>query len=177
MDTETSRKFCPICKQSNEGDAVVCQHCGEKLDDVRPTTLRVNGDDTQVTRELNEQTSRELIPPARGVAVFLLNKGEPIALRVEDEFVLGRIQESTSEPTVDLTDFDGYALGVSRRHALVRAVGERYVLIDLNSSNGTWLNGQLLIPTKPYDLPNGAVVQLGRIKLMLAYMTPVSSKN
>jgi pSer/pThr/pTyr-binding forkhead associated (FHA) protein len=46
------------------------------------------------------------------------------------------------------------------------------VLVDLNSANGTWLNGERLAPTKKYDLPSGAVIQLGRLKLLVIYSHP-----
>jgi pSer/pThr/pTyr-binding forkhead associated (FHA) protein len=53
---------------------------------------------------------------------------------------------------------------------MVRAAGTGYEVVDLNSSNGTWVNGQRLVPNKPYDLPNGAVLQLGRLKLIASYL-------
>lgn len=112
--------------------------------------------------------------PPEGLALFILNKTEPVAVRTDEEFVVGRTEELTSESIVDLTNQDGFAFGVSRRHAMIRSTGDKYVLIDLNSSNGTWLNGQILIPTQPYDLPNGSVVQLGRLKLCVAYKQPSS---
>ncbi len=55
---------------------------------------------------------------------------------------------------------------------MIRADGEKYILTDLNSSNGTWLNGHRLVPAKSYDLPSGAVIQLGRIKLVVSYILP-----
>jgi pSer/pThr/pTyr-binding forkhead associated (FHA) protein len=141
-----------------------------------PTTRRIE-DSFELSEELKEQITREHTPPSRGLSLFLLNKSEPIALRTEAEFVLGRAGDSTSEAVVDLTDHDGFALGVSRRHAQIRAAGEKYVLTDLNSSNGTWLNGQRLVPTRPYDLPSGGVIQLGRIKLVVVYMKPAGPKE
>jgi len=60
---------------------------------------------------------------------------------------------------------------------MIQAAGDKYVLIDLHSSNGTWLNGERLVPSKSYDLPSGGVIQLGRMKLIVAYMKPASSKK
>jgi pSer/pThr/pTyr-binding forkhead associated (FHA) protein len=36
-------------------------------------------------------------------------------------------------------------LDVSSRHAELRIVGERHVLVDLNSTNGTFVNGQAVV--------------------------------
>lgn len=47
---------------------------------------------------------------------------------------------------------------VSRRHAQVRREDFRYVIEDLDSTNGTWLNGSRL--TAPVQLRNGDRVQI-----------------
>ena len=115
--------------------------------------------------------------PPEGLAFYVLNNPNPIAVRTDDEFILGRVTEETSEPILDLTEQDGFAFGVSRRHAMVRSIGDRYSMIDLNSSNGSWLDGQILIPTRPYDLYSGAVIQLGRLKLCVSYVHPSGHKK
>ncbi len=174
MDTQTFRKFCPVCKFDNDANANFCEHCGIPLihySTEAVTTRRVE-DPFELTDEIREQVTKAYVPPSKCLSLFLLNMGEPIALRTEEEFVLGRVLELTSEPIVDLTEFDGFAMGVSRRHALIRAAGEKYMLTDLNSSNGTWLNGHRLVSTKSYDLPSGAVIQLGRMKLVVSYLSP-----
>ena len=125
--------------------------------------------------DLNEDARKKIerfAPPPEGISFYLLNGEKLIAQRTEREFVLGRASDANSGPLVDLTDFDGSGQGVSRRHAMVRALDKKYILVDLNSSNGTWLNGQRLVPTKPYDVHNGAVIQLGRMKLLVSYTRP-----
>lgn len=52
---------------------------------------------------------------------------------------------------------------VSLQHAEVRPEGAGYVLIDLGSSNGTLLNGQLLFPQIPQPLRNGDLIAIGNI--------------
>ena len=174
MDTQTFRKFCPVCKLDNDANATICEHCSTPVihySTEAVTTRRVEYP-FELTDEIREQVTRAYIPPSKCLSFFLLNKGEPIALRTEEEFVLGRVLGPTSEPIMDLTEFDGFAMGVSRRHAMIQANVEKYMLTDLNSSNGTWINGHRLVPTKSYELPNGAVIQLGRIKLVVSYIDP-----
>lgn len=48
--------------------------------------------------------------------------------------------------------------GVSRHHAELRWDGSQFVLADLDSKNGTWVNGQRL--TAPYPLRHGDVLTL-----------------
>jgi len=184
MDTGKLRKFCPVCKLDNDVNATICEHCRTPFtsgninttDPEAPTTRKV--DKTfELTQELKEQITRVYPPPTEGVLLFLLNVGEPIGLVVEKEFVLGRGEVLGTEYLFNLAEFQAYSLGVSRRHALIRAVEDKYVLTDLNSSNGTWLNGERLLPNKPHDLPRDSVVQLGRLQLVVVYSSPPGSKK
>ena len=53
---------------------------------------------------------------------------------------------------------------ISRRHAALDVQGEgKYVLRDLNSTNGTYLNGQRL--TQPWPLRKGDRLQVGNTVL------------
>jgi hypothetical protein len=53
---------------------------------------------------------------------------------------------------------------VSRRHAELRAQDGRWLLRDLGSSNGTWVNGRRVIEA---EVRPGDVVQLGAYELRL----------
>ncbi len=60
------------------------------------------------------------------------------------------------DPDVDLTLDDP---GVSRRHASLRAEGQTAIVTDLDSSNGTFVNGEPV--TTPLRLRGGDRVQIG----------------
>ncbi|MCZ2496920.1 FHA domain-containing protein [Xylophilus sp. Kf1] len=53
-------------------------------------------------------------------------------------------------------------LAVSGEHAAVRRVGRDLVVEDLNSTNGTFVNGR---PVRRHALRNGDVVEIGRYQL------------
>ena len=57
---------------------------------------------------------------------------------------------------------------VSRRHAEVERIGERYVARDVGSLNGTWLNGQRVDTA---ELTDGDELQIGRFKLVFFHGT------
>ena len=177
METQSFQKFCPVCKLANDADASICKHCGASLmrgATEAPTTRQV-GKEFELTEALKEQITRAYPPPAKGLLLFLLNSSEPIALFVEQEFILGRGGALNTKPIFDLSEFNAFAMGVSRSHAMIKAVGDKYVLMDLNSSNGTWLNGERLLPHREHDLPNQGVIQLGRLQLLVIYSrTPLS---
>jgi hypothetical protein len=61
---------------------------------------------------------------------------------------------------VDLSSRDGGKI-ISRRHAEI-GFKDGYFLHDLGSVNGTWLNGQRLIPNQQYALSDGDEIVFGR---------------
>ena len=107
--------------------------------------------------------------PNDGIAIFFAEKTEPFAIRTDQEFILGRKMEELSEPLLDLSDIDGYEMGVSRRHAMIRQAESGYEIIDLSSTNGTWLNDERLVSKKPYPLASGSRLRLSRIRLFVSY--------
>src|SRR5262245_17222406 len=73
-----------------------------------------------------------------------------------ERYIIGRSDVSSSyRPDIDLVGCNALEKGVSRRHAaLVRYQGLIHIL-DLNSVNGTFLNGERLQPDVPYALNPG----------------------
>ena len=59
---------------------------------------------------------------------------------------------------------------ISTRHAKIVWDGERHLLVDLGSTNGTFLNGNRLSPETPTPLAFGDTVQVADI--VLAYLEP-----
>ena len=83
-----------------------------------------------------------------------------------DEILIGR--ESNSTLHID-------SPGVSRRHARLVFQNNQYLLEDLGSSNGTFVNGVQI--SKPWPLKNGDVISLGKM-IQLEYqvgLPPVSA--
>lgn len=68
---------------------------------------------------------------------------------------------------VDLSHHNAYALGVSRQHLSIEQSQGRYYITDLNSVNGTWLNGHPLKPHTPYEMQHGDELQLGLLCLAI----------
>jgi signal transduction histidine kinase len=63
---------------------------------------------------------------------------------------------------------------VSRRHAEVRRVGEKFVLADLNSSNGTFVNNERVAQR---ELASGDQVQIGRTVMLFTGPGDSGPKN
>jgi pSer/pThr/pTyr-binding forkhead associated (FHA) protein len=169
----TSSKFCPFCKMKIPVEATICKYCGRSVisgSDNHPTTEDVKEDTKYFDKGLKEkieQVSKE--KPTAGIAIYILDRSQPIETRLEDEFFIGRITEETKEKVVDLTPYDGYDLGVSRRHLMVRRAGKGYHAIDLFSTNGSWVNEISLMPQQPFPLTSGSQIRLGRMRIFIVF--------
>lgn len=165
-------KICPICKNKNEKEAAVCRHCGAPLNTesrlratTRNTDIKIN-----YSEKFDEINVDEKIIPANGIAVYFAGTTKPVEIITEKEFIIGRrIIENNTESFLDLSDFDGFKMGLSRRHAMIRRTESDYEIIDLSSTNGTWLNDERLVPYTPYPLPSGSQLRLSRIRLYILH--------
>lgn len=93
---------------------------------------------------------------------------EYIGLDILGLAVIGRADpEDGTQPDLDLAPLEAQAHGVSRRHAVLVPTDEGLCVIDLDSANGTWLNGKYLHPGQKYRLRSGDTVEFGSLKLMI----------
>lgn len=92
-------------------------------------------------------------PGGVGAGSLLLPNNDRFLLG-EQVVVLGRL------PDCDITLND---TNVSRRHAEIRAVGDRFYLVDLGSTNGSKVNGQRV---SERELVDGDELSFGSIRLI-----------
>ena len=161
-------KECLYCGHKGIADnAKNCPRCGLPLArDIQSATRAL---------DINED---EIGTPRMGTAGF--NSRMNLVLKVKDSdktftfdageitrLTIGRLDPDTGEsPTIDLKSSRGIELGVSRRHAaIIKRDGGTLNLVDQDSDNGTFLNGQKLIPNQPRILRDGDEIRLGRLVL------------
>ena len=61
--------------------------------------------------------------------------------------------------------------GISRRHARLEFDGTRWRIIDLDSTNGTYLGGKRLLPAVPEVWQPDVSLRMGRFSLSLVKAT------
>lgn len=109
------------------------------------------------------ENTEGISPPAWRIRFELLhNPAEGFEIEIVDETVLGIMDGS-----IDLKPYNGIDLGVSRRHLKLLPTPTELIAIDLQSTNGTYLNERLLYPKTPYRLADGDVLSLGKLELVL----------
>jgi two-component system phosphate regulon sensor histidine kinase PhoR len=90
---------------------------------------------------------------------------QSIGLDINGEVTLGR--GPPDEPgLVDLTSYGAAALGVSRRHLLLRPTADKLYAVDLNSTNGTRRN-EVPLGASPYPLVDKDVLAMGDLYIGL----------
>jgi len=167
-----TEQICPVCLNRNELEAVVCAYCGSALDDpfLDPGAKTKTSDMPALAPEnFRAWSINEAAVPQGGIAVYVENATDPAYIDSTGEFVIGRKVETAPEGLLDLSPLGGYHLGISRRHAAIRRTEQGYEVVDLGSVNGSWLNGEKLVPHRPYPLPSGAHLRIARMRLSVRY--------
>lgn len=95
-----------------------------------------------------------------GIATLLTENG--ISFPVSEETtVLGRNSSSKNILNdIDLSKLDEKKI-ISRRHAMIQRINNEFILHDLDSRNGTFINGTRLSSAKPHTLASGDVIEFG----------------
>jgi hypothetical protein len=115
-----------------------------------------------------QPVSAPATPTDNWVTLHLLDTGEVMPLAERNEFTLGRATDGQPVlPDVDLAPYQAYTHGVSRLHAVIKRGVDDIFLMDLESANGTFINGKRLEPNEEHTLANGDVVALGGLKIQV----------
>lgn len=88
-----------------------------------------------------------------------------IGLDVKWPCAIGRSDRYTRiHLDIDLMSLGGDAHGVSRRHAVLLPHGTGLMIMDVGSTNGTWVNDTQLMPGKQYPLAKGDHIEFSTLK-------------
>jgi pSer/pThr/pTyr-binding forkhead associated (FHA) protein/CheY-like chemotaxis protein len=103
---------------------------------------------------------------------------QPIRAQFEKRLVIGRSDTATKFlPDVDLSPYHAELYGISRQHAALVVNSAQLMVVDLNSGNGTYLNGVKLTPHEENPLRSQDRLQLGKlpleVKVLIAPSYPV----
>lgn len=126
-------------------------------------------DDTDRVRLVPRQPEST---PWRLILVTVADKPSTIGLNVREMLIVGRLDPDAQQiPDLDLTPYLGLEHGVSRQHAVLIPTVDALYIVDLDSTNGTWVNGDYLTPGQRHPLTVGDRIELGLLKLMVKSVT------
>jgi signal transduction histidine kinase/pSer/pThr/pTyr-binding forkhead associated (FHA) protein len=104
----------------------------------------------------------------------IADPGEWLELDLIEEAILGLGENSPASRM--LLRFNGEQKGISRQHAALRASGTELSVVDLDSTNGTMVNGTLLKPDSPYQLEDGDRLSLGGLDLLVTVIEGIKGR-
>jgi len=149
-------RFCTQCGHRNPGNARFCASCGTQLDQTggEEHTITLTPIDPDAPEELD--LGVDDIP--EGAATLVVTRGPGAGSR----FLLDTdVVQAGRHPESDIFLDD---ITVSRRHAEVARQGSGWVVRDVGSLNGTYVNRQRI--EDETALSTGDEVQIGRFKLV-----------
>ena len=147
---------CQSCGRIDKHASRFCPSCGEKL-------IADNDESTdafEVVEAIPHEYDRAQFPETCGL--FVIESGPKAGARygLEEELItIGRHNNAG----IFLDD-----ITVSRRHAQVERIGERYTVKDAGSLNGTYINRERIDSA---ELREGDEVQIGRFRLVFFHGT------
>jgi pSer/pThr/pTyr-binding forkhead associated (FHA) protein len=97
-------------------------------------------------------------------SLVLTDTAEAILLKPEARNTLGRRDADRGLfPDVDLTPFNAMEKGVSAMHAVIDHDSESVQIMDMGSTNGTYINDRWLNPKQAYILHSGDEIRFGQL--------------
>jgi hypothetical protein len=165
---------CPTCGKANRQKEVFCFACGGLLEVVQ------SANDTRHFSQAENGVGAEYFGPKSALVLRL--RGTPTTYEIrpqqaDHELVIGRsAQGSVMVPDVDLAEQRGAELGVSRLHMSLHydPTQEAVLVVDMNSANGSYINGQKLLPKEVRVLRHGDELRLGKLILIVSFRHPKS---
>lgn len=127
------------------------------------------------TRKLgDDENSRDSFFGSESMLVLII-RGSNVSFKVRPQkhphpLVIGR-GDQTTMPDIDLTEFGGSSMGVSRMHVTLQYDPRTASLAvtDMNTVNGTFINGVKLLPQEVRVLRHGDELRLGQMTLVVHF--------
>jgi pSer/pThr/pTyr-binding forkhead associated (FHA) protein len=161
--------FCTQCGQQNPEDARFCARCGAALTVPGDPAPGVGADQTTTLSMSGLETAEEHQGEVGDVGIESLPVGTALLVvkrgaNAGSRFLLDKdLTTAGRHPESDIFLDD---VTVSRRHAEFTRRGDAFVVRDVGSLNGTYLNRERIDEA---DLSNGDEVQIGKFRLV--YLT------
>lgn len=154
-------QICLLCQSRQLDGVLFCSECGASMFEEGPRS--------EATVSLGSPAPPEAASPAqRLLTLVVVSSGRRIAIDASDDLLVGRKDNARGIfPDIDLGLDNGYDAGVSRRHAVIAPARDGWNIEDLNSANGTFLNGRRLAANSPTLARAGDEIRFGTLQLRI----------
>lgn len=155
---------CPICNYRNAPNAKLCLKCQSVL---QLETRKIEQDNDLVgTPKWGSKTT------GRKLYLHIHGSNESLEIELSDgvKVFMGRYDARAGiKPEIDLSNYGAAQKGVSRQHAQLVYENESLKILDQDSSNFTYLNGQRLPPHQARILRDGDEIRLGALMIIVQF--------
>lgn len=131
--------------------------------------------DLKVPPDLKRETRYGDALTGKTAQLIIIIRGhtsKSLEVEVHDTLTIGRTAtKAQTRPDLDLNRYGGFISGVSRQHLRITKDADILTVTDLDSRNGTYLNGVRLIPNQPRILRDGDELCLGTLFLRIYFKT------
>jgi pSer/pThr/pTyr-binding forkhead associated (FHA) protein len=159
-------RTCSQCGNQNTDEAKFCSECGQRLGDGAPPATDSTATITFGAPAKAESEERAALNEADAAAVDALPSGSALLVVQRGPGAGSRYLLDTDVVTAGRhPDSDIFLddITVSRRHAEFRREGDTYVVHDVGSLNGSYVNRDRIDDA---SLQNGDEVRIGKFRLM-----------
>ena len=156
-------EICTTCNHINREGAAFCENCGTALSSSPLPVYQ-----PPIAPAAPVPSAQLAAPPAMASRLVIQGSNTSLELPQDKaEIVLGR-EDAVSGvfPEINLEPFGAQDAGVSRRHLKIHHSGRSWMVEDLNSINGSFLNRQRLVPGQPTQLKHGDELRVGKLALI-----------
>jgi hypothetical protein len=169
---------CPKCQFENLDIAIFCASCGQSLIEDKPNapTYKIDKESVEKSVLLLAAVTDSGTGTFTNRILSLEVNGLPYPRTFDfedyDHLLLGRVGSATgwsASPFIDLMGYQGYALGVSRQHLRIQKTGDQLEVVDLGSSNGSYLHSKRLNPYQVYPIHHHDELLLGQLKVKIIF--------
>ncbi len=157
--------LCPSCGAMNSQGGAFCEDCGASLSSasarVAPVPVSVSP-----SAPVSAPASASGVVPIAVARPRLVVSGTSVEFPLDREVILlGRNSPADGIfPEVDLTEVDTGSY-ISRRHGRITRQATAFLYEDMGSSNGSFINGNKLVPKTQIELHDGDTLRLGRTEM------------
>jgi FHA domain len=138
--------------------------------DLEPDTHELELSDDIIEASARQTDPLDLDIPRR-LRFVVMDTNEVFEVNVRLYMVIGRKTNPRDRKVdIDLTPFVKRNHGVSRYHSYIQVVDNRISITDFNSTNGTYINGKSLQPSRAYRLRHGDNIRLGNLEFKILFI-------
>ena len=161
-------RVCDSCGHRNSLNSTFCENgeCGEDILFIAPTRIEdnplpVSNSEEEVTQNTMDQAPSQSPKTMRMTGMRLINTASGYEITIPFEGgVLGRSGTIQSEHFLN-------SLFVSNHHARIQLTDNGYVLVDLNSTNGTKINGAKIKSGIEHPISVGTRITLANLEYII----------